>query len=67
MQPEAEFYTVKEVAAKLKLDRRTVTALFIGEKGVLIIDRPATMHKRRYRTIRIPHHVYERVLRRLSN
>jgi hypothetical protein len=36
------------------------------ELGVLIVTRPETVRKRRYRSIRIPRAVYERVVRRLS-
>ncbi len=32
----------------------------------IVLNRPEKMHKRRYRSIRIPRAVYERVVRRLS-
>jgi hypothetical protein len=38
--------------------------MFENEPGVLIRNHPTTMNKRRYRSIRIPRHVYERVRRR---
>src|ERR1700686_2149491 len=41
------------------LSARTVIRLFEQESGVLIRERPETMHKRRYRSIRIPRGVYE--------
>lgn len=50
----------------LQLSKRTVTGMFEKESGVLIISRESTLNKRRYRTLRIPRGVYERVLRRLS-
>ncbi len=60
-------YTVKEVAEKMHLSRRIVADLFAREKGVIIYERPNPRRKRRsYRTIRIPRHVYERVLRRYA-
>jgi hypothetical protein len=58
--------TVAEVSALTGLSRQTVTRMFEGEKGVLIVARPETLRKRGYRNIRIPRAVYERVIRRLS-
>jgi hypothetical protein len=57
-----QIYTVKEVAMMMGLSRQTVVRLFEKERGVLILERPETMHKRRYRSLRIPRAVYERVL-----
>jgi hypothetical protein len=57
-------YTVVEVAAMMGFHRDTITALFEKEPGVIVIERPGKMNKRRYRSIRIPQHVYERVLQR---
>jgi hypothetical protein len=59
-------YTVKEVSNLTGFSRDTITKLFEHERGVLIIERPEKSHKRRYRTIRIPREVYERVVRRIS-
>lgn len=58
--------TVREVAAILKLSRMSVTRLFENEPGVIVIGSPERMHKRKYRSIRIPHHVYERVIGQLT-
>lgn len=55
-------YTVKEAAELSGLSRRTITRLFEGERGVIILDRPEEMHKRGYRSIRIPRAVFERVI-----
>jgi hypothetical protein len=44
----------------------TVTRLFEKERGVIILDSPERMHKRGYRSIRIPRAVYERVIGRLT-
>ena len=58
--------TVAEVAALTGLSRQTATEMFEHERGVLILGRPETMHKRRYRSLRIPRAVYERVIGRLA-
>jgi predicted DNA-binding transcriptional regulator AlpA len=63
---EKEVYTVAEVATLTGLSRQTIIRLFEKERGVLILKRPETMHKRSYRTIRIPRTVYERVIARLA-
>lgn len=59
-------YTVNEVAAILGMTRRTVLRIFEGEPGVLELTRPEAVHKRRYRSLRIPRAVVDRVLARLS-
>jgi hypothetical protein len=63
---ENETYTVADVAAMTGLSRRTITRLFEREKGVIVLCRPEERHKRKYRSIRIPRHVYERVVNRLT-
>jgi hypothetical protein len=60
-------FTVAEVAELTGFSRQTVTRMFEDEPGVLVICRPETMHKRSYRSIRIPRTVYERVVRRFAN
>jgi AraC-like DNA-binding protein len=59
-------YTIAEVAALTGWSRQTVTRLFEHERGVLMLGRPESLHKRSYRSIRIPHAVYERVVNRLT-
>lgn len=59
-------YTLPEVAKLTGFSVPTVTRMFENEKGVLILERPEAKHKRRYRSIRIPRAVYERVIRRIS-
>ena len=59
-------FTVAEVAALTGFSRQTVTRMFENETGVLILERPKRMHKRGYRSIRIPRAVYERVVRSLG-
>jgi hypothetical protein len=62
---EQPMLSVNEVAALTAWSRRTVIRLFENEPGVIIlIDNPETLHKRRYRTIRIPRAVYQRVIER---
>ena len=63
---DKQTYTVKEVGLMMGLSRNTVTRLFEHEPGVIVLERPERMHKRSYRTIRIPHAVYERVVLRLA-
>jgi hypothetical protein len=53
-------WTVAEIAARHKLSRQTITAMFENERGVIILDCPTMMRKRRHRTIRIPDAVYRR-------
>jgi hypothetical protein len=48
------------------LSRRTVIRLFEKQTGVISLIRPETMHKRRYRSLRIPRAVYDRVLTGLT-
>jgi hypothetical protein len=56
-------YTVVEVAAMMGFHRDTIVRMFENELGVLILNRPTEMNKRRYFSIRIPRRVYERVMR----
>ena len=63
---EKETYTVGEVAELTGFSRQTISRIFEREKGVLVINRPEAMHKRRYRSIRIPRVVLDRVIRGLS-
>ena len=57
--------TVAEVAVLTGFCKQTIINRFENEPGVLILERPEKMHKRKYRSIRIPRAVYERVLRSL--
>jgi hypothetical protein len=58
--------TVKEVAELLGFSYNTVRNLFDREPGVIVLKREEKMHKRGYTNVRIPWHVYERVMRWLS-
>jgi hypothetical protein len=58
-------YTVDEVAAMLKVSRWTVIRIFADEPGVVDIGSPVTTKRaRRYRVLRIPVSVINRVLAR---
>jgi DNA-binding LacI/PurR family transcriptional regulator len=63
---ENSILTLAQVAALTGFSRQTISRLFENEPGVLIMGRPETIHKRRYRSLRIPWSVYERVLRKLQ-
>lgn len=58
--------TVAEVAHLMGFCKQTVIDLFVKEPGTIILNRPEKLHKRKYRSIRIPRGVYERVVRRMS-
>jgi len=58
-------YTVAQVARKMNVSPQMVTRIFECEPGVLILVRKQP-GKRPYRSIRIPRHVYERVMRRCT-
>jgi transcriptional regulator GlxA family with amidase domain len=57
--------TVADVAMLTGFSIRTITRLFQSEPGIITIARPSKMNKRRYRSVRIPRVVYERVIGRL--
>lgn len=62
MLKEKTIYTVDEVAALTGFSRSTVTRMFEHERAILILGRPESLHKRRYRSIRFPRTVFERVM-----
>ncbi len=57
--------TVCEVATRLNVNQETARRLFMEEPGVLVIYRPRK-GRRQYRTLRIPEHVFQRVVTRLT-
>jgi predicted transcriptional regulator len=59
-------YTVAEIAEMTGFSRSTITRMFEAEKGVVILQRPEKVHKRSYRSIRIPRTVFARVVGRLT-
>jgi hypothetical protein len=56
--------TVPQIASLTGRSRRTIIRWFEREPGVFVMDNPETLHKRRYRTLRIPITVFDRVMRR---
>jgi AraC-like DNA-binding protein len=52
-QRDPKAYTVAEVAELTGFSRQAVARMFEKEKGVLILERPKSAHKRGYRSIRI--------------
>jgi hypothetical protein len=66
-RPIERYYSVGEIAELWQLSPDFVRRIFEMEPGVMIFEAAEPRrHKRRYRTLRIPEHVLERVLRRLS-
>lgn len=62
-----QFRTVAEVAEMLGLSKDTVRRLFADEPGVIDLGRhEPTRGKRRYRVLRIPSNVINRVLNNRS-
>lgn len=62
-----QHYTVQEIAGMWKLSADVVRRIFEGEPGVLVIGEDGSRSKRRYRTLRVPESVMQRVYRRLCN
>ena len=60
-------YTVSDVCELTGMSEWSVRHLFLKEPGVFVLERPATLNKRRYRSLRIPKAVYQRFLSRHSN
>jgi Helix-turn-helix domain len=56
--------TVPQIAAMTGRSRRTIIRWFENEPDIFVMDNPETMHKRRYRSLRIPRAALERVMRR---
>lgn len=65
-RPVERHYAVDEVAEMWHLSPDKVRDLFENEPGVLVIGDPSARHKRRYRTLRIPQTVLNRVHTRLA-
>jgi hypothetical protein len=64
---EDRFYTVAEIAEVWKLSQDKARRLFENEPGVLVLENRGIVSRRRYRTLRIPESVFQRVYRRLLN
>ena len=61
-----EHFSPDELAKLWHLSANFIRNLFRDEKGVLIISRPETCHKRGYLSMRIPRSIAERVHRQLQ-
>jgi hypothetical protein len=59
-------YAVYEIAEMWHLSPDKIRSLFAHESGVLVIGDPCPRHKRRYRTLRIPQSVLNRVHSRVA-
>jgi len=69
-------YTINDLAKLHGFSRRTVIRLYEREPGVQLLERPEVLFgkrsrdakpgKRRYRTFRVPHAVYQRVKARME-
>ena len=61
---EEEIYSIAEIAKILKVSADKVTRMFESEPGVIDLGAPETTHGRRYRILRIPASVLNRVLQK---
>lgn len=61
------FFTVADIAEIWKLSPDKVRRLFDREADVLVFENKSAFSRRRYRILRIPQSVFERVSRRLTN
>jgi len=61
------FLTVPEIAKILRVDRHTVCRLFADEPGVVVIgNRETRRGQRKYRMLRVPTAVLNRVVARMT-
>jgi hypothetical protein len=62
-----KFLTIPEISAQLRIDRHTVVSMFAGERGVIVIGNGETTKKqRKYRQLRVPQSVFNRVIARIT-
>ena len=64
--PVERHYAPSEVAEPWNLSVEVIRRLFQNEPGVLVFEAPVKKGRRRYKTIRIPQSVLERVHKRLQ-
>jgi hypothetical protein len=63
MSEEKQLLSIDDAMRLTGRSRRTLLRWFENEPGVvLLLGNPETMHKRRYRTFRIPRAVFHRVI-----
>jgi hypothetical protein len=60
-----KYYSVIEIAKLWALSEKTVREIFEGEPGVIHWTTAEKLHKRGYRTLRVPETVLDRVHRKL--
>lgn len=68
--PDERPYSIKELIGLHNLSRQTIVRLYENEPGVLVMQASRGHQQalgRRYRTIRVPQHVYRRVKHRMEN
>jgi hypothetical protein len=63
---DEQHFKPNELAELWGVSVATIRRLFRDVPGVLVIDRPEKMHKRRHCTMRIPESVAKRVYEKLS-
>ncbi len=59
-------YSIAEIAELWNLSERSVRRIFAEEPDVVELGREESLHKRAYRTVRIPESVVRRVHKRLK-
>lgn len=64
---DEKHFTVQELAEMWGVSVQTIRQMFEEEDGVLKVGRDGTRTRRRYKTLRIPYSVAERVHTRLSS
>jgi len=64
--PAERHYSPLEIAELWQFDVETIRRLFQDEPGVVVLQAPAKIGRRPYKTIRIPQSVLERVHKRLQ-
>jgi hypothetical protein len=60
-------YSPAELAELWNLSADTVRRMFENEPGILVFENPVRSSSRRFRTLRIPESVAQRVYSRFSN
>jgi hypothetical protein len=65
-QMAEKHFTPQELAEMWQVSIQTIRQIFESEEGVLKIGRDGTRTRRRYKTLRIPESVAERVHTRMS-
>lgn len=63
---ENTLYTVAEVAKMTRFSIQSVIRMFERERGVLIYEVKKPRKRASYRTLRIPRHVYQRVMDKMT-